>query len=232
MASAACASPSQPAEEPRPEHTKVSLQFERVPLKTAFRRFFQGEGLPRETFTPNFPPQYAIDPNVPDPPITLHIRGISWINALPLLVGAAWEKDAHVVYSREGNIYIVKLRWTRDGQDSPAEYVRKARREIVSVAAERRPLAEAVRETFTSRKARVRVDADVAAIPVSLQAANITAEEAVTHLARAADREMPGVTYTRAGHYFVIHRAGAPSGGGIGCITASRVHGPPGDGRL
>lgn len=195
------------AQQSRPEQSKVTLNLERVPLKTAFRRFFEGEGLPHEAFTATFPRQYSISPGVPDVPVTLRIHGIGWIYAKWLLVGAAWEQDARVTVIRDGDVYILTGLLSREGDPRPSEFVRLARRETLKVGFERKPLKEAVGALFHGRKARVLVDTEIAEFSVSLQVAEIPAEEAVARLAQAANRKMPGVTYTRAGHYFVIHRS-------------------------
>jgi hypothetical protein len=73
----------------------VTLSLRDVPLRTALQMLFQGSGL-----------QHAVEPAVPNYPITLDIRDIPFPTALRTLLRLA----PQVTYRKEGDVYIVGMR--------------------------------------------------------------------------------------------------------------------------
>jgi hypothetical protein len=73
----------------------VALRLEGTPLRTALEMLFTGSGR-----------QLAIEPAVPDYPITLNIHGIPFDTALRTLLRLA----PGATYRKEGEIYIVRMR--------------------------------------------------------------------------------------------------------------------------
>lgn len=88
------AAPSAAAPAPH-DSAPVALHVQGTPLRTALEMLFTGSGL-----------QLAIEPAVPDYPITLNIHGIPFDTALRSLLRLA----PGVTYRKEGEIYIVGLR--------------------------------------------------------------------------------------------------------------------------
>jgi hypothetical protein len=78
-----------------PDGTPVALRLEGTRLRTALEMLFTGSGL-----------QLAIEPAVPNYPITLNLHGIPFNTALRTLLRLA----PGVTYRKEGDIYIVGLR--------------------------------------------------------------------------------------------------------------------------
>jgi type II secretory pathway component GspD/PulD (secretin) len=88
----------------RPAHAqeaekKVTLNLKDVPLRSAIDALFQGTGL-----------QYSVDPNVPNVPVTLNIRDVGLQPALRILIRQAAVAVPGLTVSREGDIYVVKIR--------------------------------------------------------------------------------------------------------------------------
>jgi hypothetical protein len=83
-----------PAAVPR-DGTPVALRLEGTPLRTALEMLFTGSGQ-----------QLAVEPAVPDYPITLNIHGVPFDTALRTLLRLA----PGATYRKEGEIYIVGMR--------------------------------------------------------------------------------------------------------------------------
>src|SRR5579862_1875396 len=78
---------------------KVTLNLKDTPLRTAIDLLFAGSGL-----------QYAVEPNVPNVPITLMIRDVTLQQALRLLVRLAAVQVPGLTSQRDGDIFIVRIR--------------------------------------------------------------------------------------------------------------------------
>src|SRR5438093_4678272 len=79
----------------RAEPAKVALSLRDVPLRDALRTLFEGSGM-----------QHAVEPAVPNYPITLDIRDVPFNTALRTLLRLA----PNVTYRKEGDVYIVGMR--------------------------------------------------------------------------------------------------------------------------
>jgi hypothetical protein len=95
---------------------KVTLNLKDVPLRSAIDALFQGTGL-----------QYSVDPNVPNVPVTLNIRDVGLQPALRILIRQAAVAVPGLTVSREGDIYVVKIRQAVTApppvaEDAPPEF--------------------------------------------------------------------------------------------------------------
>jgi hypothetical protein len=95
---------------------KVTLNLKDVPLRSAIDALFQGTGL-----------QYSVDPNVPNVPVTLNIRDVGLQPALRILLRQAAVAVPGLTVSREGDIFVVKIRQAvvappAQTEDAPPEY--------------------------------------------------------------------------------------------------------------
>src|SRR3569623_1561177 len=99
---------------------KVTLNLKDVPLRSAIDALFQGTGL-----------QYSVDPNVLNVPVTLNIRDIGLQAALRLLVRQAATAQPGLTFSKDGDIFVVKIRTEHPlppptTEDTPPEYTDQA----------------------------------------------------------------------------------------------------------
>jgi len=78
---------------------KVTLNLKDVPLRSAIQLIFEGSGL-----------QYSVDPVVQNVPISLSIRDISRQAALRLLVRQASTLQPGLTVTREGEIFVIRVR--------------------------------------------------------------------------------------------------------------------------
>jgi hypothetical protein len=78
-----------------PESAPVTLQLRGTPLRMALETLFQGTGL-----------QHAVEPAVPDYPVTLSIHDVPFSTALRTLLRLV----PGVAYRKEGEVYIVGMR--------------------------------------------------------------------------------------------------------------------------
>src|SRR3569833_2826207 len=99
---------------------KVTLNLKDVPLRSAIDALFQGTGL-----------QYSVDPNDLNVPVTLNIRDIGLQSVLRLLVRQAATAQPGLTFSKDGDIFVIKLRRETPvvaptAEDAPPEYSDKA----------------------------------------------------------------------------------------------------------
>lgn len=85
----------QNAPETRP---RLSVQLKAVPLRDAIQMVFNGSGQ-----------QYAIDPNVPNLPITLDLRDVTVDQALRIMVRQATPSIPGLTVRRDGEVYLIKI---------------------------------------------------------------------------------------------------------------------------
>jgi hypothetical protein len=95
---------------------KVTLNLKDVPLRTAIDALFAGTGF-----------QYSVDPNVQNVPVTLTIRDIGLQAALRLLVRQASTAQPGLTFSKDGDIFVVKIRKENptpvtQTEEAPPEY--------------------------------------------------------------------------------------------------------------
>lgn len=95
---AAAEKPHEPAADPGAA-PKVTLNLKDTPLRDALDLLFHGTRL-----------QYSVDPNVPNPPINLTVRDQNVEAALKLILRQAATVVPGLTYSRESEVYIIKIR--------------------------------------------------------------------------------------------------------------------------
>jgi hypothetical protein len=78
---------------------RFTLNLRGMPLRTAIERLFAGTAF-----------QFAIAPEVPNTPITLHAANLGFKQALQALVRAAAGSLPNLTFSNEGGIYVIKMR--------------------------------------------------------------------------------------------------------------------------
>jgi hypothetical protein len=93
------ASPAHAVQKEDGAQKKVTLDFKDVPLRAAVEKLFAGSDL-----------QYAIEPTVPNVPITLQVRDTPLIDALRRLIRTAAPRVPGLTYAVEDNIYIIRVR--------------------------------------------------------------------------------------------------------------------------
>ena len=108
----AAALPAQPGE--AVGERKITLDIRDMPLRDVIALLFKGSGL-----------QYAIDPNVPNVPITLNIRDISVPAALRLIIRQAAVQVPGLTVGKEGDIYLIRLRAFPAAYVTPASLTRE-----------------------------------------------------------------------------------------------------------
>ena len=111
LAASAQAPPATAAMDPR-----VNLDLREIPLRDAIGLLFKNSGI-----------QYAIDPNVPNVPITLNIRDIALPAALRLITRQAATQAPGLTTAREGDVYLIRIRpqvapAPPPTEDAPPEY--------------------------------------------------------------------------------------------------------------
>jgi hypothetical protein len=103
---ALCA-PASRATAPDPAKTIVlRLDLKATPLRQALATLFESTGF-----------QHAIAPDVPNPPITMKVHEMPFEQALRAMLRSANASGIPVTYTREGDIYLIRLR----PPDPPAE---------------------------------------------------------------------------------------------------------------
>ena len=105
----ASAAPAQPAA--RGEASNVTLALRDAPLRTALQTLFQGSGL-----------QHAVEPTVPNYPITLDIREVPFSTALRTMLRLA----PGVTFRKEGDIYIIGMRQPQVEQPTVGQDIQPA----------------------------------------------------------------------------------------------------------
>jgi type II secretory pathway component GspD/PulD (secretin) len=100
---------------PGPAHAqdvdkKVTLNLKDIPLKSAIDALFAGTGL-----------QYSVDPNVQNVPVNLTIRDVGLQAALRLLIRQAATLQPGLTFSKDGDIYVIKIRKEAPQSAAPTE---------------------------------------------------------------------------------------------------------------
>jgi len=90
-----CATAAPAAAGARGEASNVTLSLRDAPLRTALQTLFEGSGM-----------QHAVEPAVPNYPITLDIRDVSFSTALRTMLRLA----PGVTFRKDGDIYIIGMR--------------------------------------------------------------------------------------------------------------------------
>lgn len=95
---------------------KVTVNLRDLPLRSAIDQLFSGTGL-----------QYAVDPNVLNVPVNLTLRDVGLQAALRLLVRQASTAQPGLTFTKDGDIYQIRVRQAAPvpapvAEDLPPEY--------------------------------------------------------------------------------------------------------------
>jgi hypothetical protein len=82
-----------------PPERKVHLDLRGTPLRAAIQQLFRNSG-----------EQYAVDPNIPDVPITLNIRDVSLPAALRLILRQAAAQIPGLTQTKDGDVFVIRIR--------------------------------------------------------------------------------------------------------------------------
>lgn len=176
------------------QERKVSLDLDQVPLRQAVALLFDGSSA-----------QFSIDPNVPDIPVTLHIRDVSLPAGLRLLIRQAATVDPELTSVRDGEVYLIKKR-PRPGMPLPviASIPEPARERLVTLNLRDVPLRSAVQLLFRGSSVQFTISPRVPNVPVNLTLKEITLQQAFRLLIRQAHVGAPGLTSYRDGEVISI----------------------------
>src|SRR5579883_2885763 len=89
---------------------KVTLNLKDIPLRSAIDALFAGSGL-----------QYSVDPTVQNVPVNLSIRDIGLQSALRLLIRQAAVAQPGLTFSKDGDIFVIKIRQAAPQTTAPTE---------------------------------------------------------------------------------------------------------------
>jgi type II secretory pathway component HofQ len=192
----------------------VTLQLTDVPLRRALALLFKGTGL-----------QYAVAPDVPNPPITLELRDEEFATALRQIV----RLSAVATYRKEGSVYVIDVRppeaaeperkvpllgempiigrlFTTPGK--PGAGVEELAERPVTLALKGVPFRQALEQLFRGSGMRCAVELGFPNPRLSLNARNEPFSSALRRLTDQA-----GATYQREGPCFIIGKPlpGAPA---------------------
>lgn len=78
---------------------RVSLDLNDIPLRHALRLLFHGSGVP-----------FAVQPEVPDVPITLSVENMELISALRAVTGLAASRHPGITFWKQNDVYTVGIR--------------------------------------------------------------------------------------------------------------------------
>jgi hypothetical protein len=167
-----------------------------VPLRRALEQLFRGTGR-----------QYAVEPTVPDIPISLRARDLDFTSALRVLT-----RLGGATYRKEGNIFIIGARLPEPGAPRvPAEAVSAPARAGRRLTLDLRgvPFRRALEPLFEGSGRQYAVTPDVRDILVTLNLRDADFQTAFETLLRLA-----GATYRQEGNMYVIRsrRPGDPAG--------------------
>lgn len=175
---------------------KITLDLRDMPLRDAIALLFKGSGL-----------QYAIDPNVPNVPITLNIRDISLPAALRLIVRQAAIEAPGLTVSKEGEVYLIQRRVFPISSVTPAAFTPDdPARAPFTYNFYEIPLREAVRVLFEGTGLKCLVAADVPDVPITLNIREIQRVGALRLMVRQAAGRVPDLTYANEGGVYLVRR--------------------------
>jgi hypothetical protein len=94
---------------PDPTKTTASLDLKATPLRQALATLFESTGF-----------QHAIAPDVPNPSITMKVHEMPFEQALRAMLRSANASGIPVTYTREGDIYLIRLRPPEPSSEPPS----------------------------------------------------------------------------------------------------------------
>jgi hypothetical protein len=129
-----------------PAERRVNVRFQGTRLREALRQLFEGSGL-----------RHAVDPSVPDIPITANLQNQTLTSALRALIRLAAERIPGLTTAREGDVYIIRIRFpvdpnaqmTQEEQPSEADLGERASQRRARIGLSAQGLARSVTSDST-----------------------------------------------------------------------------------
>jgi hypothetical protein len=174
---------------------KVALDATETPLRQALDDLF------RQTDV-----QFAVEPDAADLPVTVRFRNVTLGSGARLVIAAGQEKEPRLTATRDGDVFIFRLRGTMPGSPPPRFVDTKAAwaREV-DLDLQRVPLREAVKQVIAQGEVRCSAEQDVPVLPITLKVRGVPVLTALRMLASVAALREPQLAFTHAGRAGVIH---------------------------
>jgi type II secretory pathway component HofQ len=172
------------AQAPADDERRLSLELRQTPLRQAVAALFSGST-----------GQYVVDPDVPDVPVTLDVREVTVPAGLRLILRQAVTAAPGLTSSRDGEIYLIKMRSHRPGPITPTlpAGIRDRR---VTFNLRQVPIRSALDVLFKASGMLPAVDARVPDVPITLALKDISLQQALRLVLRQAAIHAPGITGT------------------------------------
>jgi hypothetical protein len=172
---------------------RVSLRVHELPLRAAVERLTRD----RDVWC-------AVDPNVPDVPVTTVFSNVSLESGVWLLAGAASEHGPRLAIRREGvNFALAIERPASTGSSAQTARAGWRGSRLVNLNLKYTPLRKALGAAGPG--IRFRVEPDVPDVRVTLRLRNLTPDAAVRQIVGVASLQARGVSFTRSGDVYVVH---------------------------
>jgi len=163
---------------------RINLELRQTPLRQAIAALFSGSTQ-----------QFVVDPDVRDVPVTLKVTDVSLAGGLRLILKEAAAQLPGLTSSRDGAIYLVKMRSTRPAPITPSLPAEIRGREVTFNLREV-PLRSALDVLFTATGVVPEVGARVPDVPITLGLRGISLQQALRLVLRQAAISAPGITGT------------------------------------
>jgi len=193
------------AEAPLPEaETRISVALKDQTLRDALRQISAQTGL-----------EYRIEPEVPNPRLSMNIRDISPEALLRLMLRQASSslKDQAITYTRDKMLYVIKL--------GPAEVVKPdvappgagrlhgqiqdARlNQKLTFAMKEEPFERVAERIFRGTGVQYQLRPEVRKLPITISVREVSALAAVRLLVRQIGATVPGADFWRDGDSYVF----------------------------
>jgi hypothetical protein len=171
------------------ERTKVTLDLKGVALRQALEVLFDGTGR-----------QYAVDANVPNNPITLTLKEVSFQTTLREIV-----RLAGATYRQEGDLLLIESHpadsaLAAAGDEPPMPpAVEKAEPRSVTMDLDRVPVREAFMALFHAAREKLRIEPSVPDTPITVHVRETDFDAVLRMMTR-----LSGTTCTREGDTYVL----------------------------
>jgi hypothetical protein len=174
---------------------RVSLNIKELPLRSALELVYSGSGV-----------QYAVDPNVPNVPITVNVSDWFIGSAARLLVRLARSFVPTLVLERINGVCHFRLdpdagRRAPDGELNTTAGGEEKR---VSLKVRDTPLRQVLEILFAGTGLQYAVDPAVPNPPITLDVADQSVTSAARLVVRLAGSFVPGLTIVREGNVLLI----------------------------
>jgi hypothetical protein len=176
------------------EPERVSLRLAAVPLRAALGQLKSMDA-----------PAIAVDPEVPDLPVTLNVSELPWSTALRAIVRAASGTGRQLDFQRSGAGY--RIAW-RTAPATTVDVVPPPARPLFlnrgSISFRNTPLRQVLRKITAETRVRLQAEPQVEDVAISIQLYGRPANELVAATLEAAGTQAPGIRYVWDGDRYVI----------------------------